>query len=157
MYVHTYRVCFCHFYKFGTGHDGKIKNKTCKKHILRCIFILGKYMLKVCYESSFYKDDIHPEIEVAPPGPIHQMYNKIEYIIQKFMVCFFLFHLINRLPFSNSSEFTSFPSSNGNPAQLLIWTRITLFRYITQADSSDQLCRSHIMQYHYGCYNLKQL
>ena len=24
------RVCFCHFYKFGKGYDGKIKGNTCK-------------------------------------------------------------------------------------------------------------------------------
>ena len=40
MYVHISfrdaklekRVYFCHFYKFGKGHDGKIKEKHAKPH-----------------------------------------------------------------------------------------------------------------------------
>ena len=33
---------------------------------LGSIFIPGKYVLRVCFESPFYEDDIQLEIQVAP-------------------------------------------------------------------------------------------
>ena len=36
------KVCFCNFYKFGKGHDGKIKKKNMTKLIIRVYFHFWK-------------------------------------------------------------------------------------------------------------------
>ena len=37
-----------------------------RKNMKKCVYPPGKYMLRVCFEKSFYDDDIHPEIQVTP-------------------------------------------------------------------------------------------
>ena len=39
-----------------------------QKRVFRVYFISEKYVLRVCFKSPFYEDDIQPEIEVAPPN-----------------------------------------------------------------------------------------
>ena len=54
---------------------GKIKKKRMQKHIFRVyfIFIPGKYVLRVCFESPVsIEDDIQPEIQVPPGKPKRQ-------------------------------------------------------------------------------------
>ena len=51
-----------------------IKKKTCKNAFLGSISMHGKYVLRVCCASPFYKDDIclHPEIQV-PQAPLRAL------------------------------------------------------------------------------------
>ena len=46
---------FGHSGKLWKGHDGQIKENACKNTYLGFIFILGKYMFRVCFESPFTK------------------------------------------------------------------------------------------------------
>ena len=63
-------VIFCHFYQFWKGHNGKIKEKTCKNAELGSIFILGKYVLRMSFESPFTRMISNFKIH-APPPPIY--------------------------------------------------------------------------------------
>ena len=42
------------------------QNKTKQTRYVVFVYLSGKYVLRVCFESPFYEDDIHPEIQECP-------------------------------------------------------------------------------------------
>ena len=61
-------VCLVTLTNFGKD-DRQFKKNACKNLYLGSIFIPGKYMFRVCFESPFNEDEIQPEIQVPhPPG-----------------------------------------------------------------------------------------
>ena len=51
---------------FRKKDGGKLRKKACKNAYLGSIFMSGKDVFRVCFESP-YDDDIQPEIQVPPP------------------------------------------------------------------------------------------
>ena len=63
---------FGHVHKIWKGLDGKIKKKAYKlKNMYRSIFIPGKYVLRVCFESPFTRMISSLKYKCWPPSPFH--------------------------------------------------------------------------------------